>query len=235
VDLTGNASVQGMPVAGADVNEIGEDLVQLPGVGTSAVSDVNGNVQLCFAYGVPITLSIAATQTPATYVEELVVSDGGSSMAADAGSAVFSDGIILLPDSLLMALTALIPGGVVNTDAFVIVIVDSLAQTTCKWEPGWTFDLLLPDGGTLPDGGNRIPFVPAYLDTNGIPALGMTATSERGVAILFNIDPAISNVAILTATNPDAGACPLVRGNVRATGRVVLENSAVTYAPMFTP
>jgi hypothetical protein len=42
-------------------------------------------------------------------------------------------------------------------------------------------------------------------------------------------------VAILTATNPDAGACPLVEGEVRPTGRVALEDHSVTYAPLFTP
>jgi hypothetical protein len=225
-------ALAGMPAVGALVTEVGEDQVPLQGVGTSATSDANGNAQLCFAFDQPVTLSVQASQTPTTYLEELVATPA----AVDAGfAAIFKEGLPLFQDDLLIALGAVVPGGIQYTGAFVIAVVLSSSQTACPSEAGWTFDLVLPDGGTLPDGGNDVPFGIAYFNSEGVPALGMTATSIRGSAILYNIDPTLTNGAILTATNPDAGACPLVQGAVQTTGYVALGNSTFTYAPLFTP
>ncbi len=234
IEAINGLSLQGMPVAGAVVDELGENLVQLPGVGTSATSGPDGGVQLCITYGLPTTLSVSAAATPNTYLEEFVVTEG----VMDAGvPAIFANGLFLVPDSALLALSAFVPAGNLQvTQACVVADIVSADPDAglCPEESGWTFGLYLPDGGTLPDGGNAVPFTAAYFDSFGVPSLTGSVTSKSGTAILFNIDPSLTNAAILVATNPDAGACGLVQGAVRQTGRVTIENSSVTYAPLFT-
>ena len=233
-ELTGQ-SLQGNAVPGATVTELGENGIPLGGTGSSAVSDANGNVQFCLPFNVPITLNVTSSVAPATYIEEMIVTPA----AVDAGqNPLFAAGLLILPFTLIQAIQPLLSAGdagIQSNAAFVITEITSISQQmACAQPVGWTFQLTLPDGGTNPDGGNAIPFVPAYFNSFGVPALGLTETSKNGAAILYNIDTS-ATAAILTATNPDAGGCPLVQGVVRTTGRVTLANTAVTYAPFFTP
>jgi hypothetical protein len=131
----------------------------------------------------------------------------------------------------LQAFEGFIPGGTAPNTAGVILKVTGSGKPCDRLRWGWTFGLTLPDGGAIPDGG----YQSLYLGTSDLPDPTLTATSTVGLAMLYNIDPALSDFFVVTATNPDAGSCPPQNLAAGFTGRVFVSAGAVTYAPLILP
>ncbi len=226
------AAGSGSPIVGATVSEIGRNGVQLPGAGTSVESDSNGTIQLCIPLDVPVTIEVTATGYPTTFLEEIDVTN-------DAGpSALLSRGLEMISSTELTAFGAFLQGGVpVNpSDAIVAAAVVSISQQApCTPENGWTLGLAFLDGGTLPDGG-ALPFQIAYLGTTDIPSSTATITSSNGYSLIYDVDPSITNVAQLVATDVSGGSpCPAMNAEAMVTGRVSVQTGSVTFAPYFVP
>lgn len=222
----------GAPIAGATVTEIGRDGIQVPGVGTSALSDTNGNIQLCVPLGLPVTFEIVAASYPTTYFEELDVT-------SDAGPlTLLSRGLELISSAELKAFSAFLnaSGGVDPNKALVAAAVLSVSQQApCIPESGWILGLDFLDGGTLPDGG-PLPFQISYLGASDLPSPTAVITSSNGYGLIYNVDPGITDVAQLVANNVSGGMpCPSMNGEEMVTGRVTLGAGSVTFAPYFVP
>jgi hypothetical protein len=204
------------PIANAAVTAIDADGVPFPGVADTTQSD--GSLSLCLPGGVPFSIQMDAAAYPTTYLAELLDADAGYfSQAASISTAE------------LQAFASIFPGGVEPEMAFVLV---KLKAATCGGAfPGWTIGVSLPDGGALPDGGYQlIYFGPSY-----VPDPTATVTTTKGAAAIYNLDPSISPFIVVTASNPDAGACQSINGSLGLTGRLYVSGGAVTVDPIVLP
>jgi hypothetical protein len=225
------AAGSGTPIADATVTELGRNGTPLSIAEASAVSDATGTVNFCVPLNIPVTLQIVATNYPQTYIEEIDATN-------DAGpSTLLQKGLQLILSSELSALSTILDTGagppVDLTKGIVFAAVISVSQQLpCGDESGWTLGVDFLDGGTLADGG-PLPYQIAYLGPDDLPSISATLTSSNGYAVIYNIDPTITNVAQLTATNVDGGSCPTQNAPEMVTGRVAIETSSVTFAPYF--
>ncbi len=93
----------------------------------------------------------------------------------------------------------------VTGTSMIIVLVSGNGLTGCDDSSGYTVSAALPDGGKLPDGGG-LPFNVTYINGD-FPDSSLTATTDAGTAILYNIDSTLTNGAVIvTATNPNVPA-----------------------------
>jgi hypothetical protein len=145
----------------------------------------------------------------------------------------------MIPSSELSAFSTFLQsqsGGVNKNDAIVAAAIVSISQQApCLPESGWTLGAAFLDGGTLPDGG-PLPFAVSYLGPTDIPSATAVITSSNGYGLIYNVDPSITDVAQLIATNVSGGnPCPSMNTEAMVTGRVSLEPGSVTFAPYFVP
>jgi hypothetical protein len=194
----------------------------VPVSGDSTVSQpCNGAFSLCTPSGGPFSLQIQAPGYPITYIAEMT--------SVSSGSFPF---LSLLPSSMLAALGALLPVQV-DPDKDTLVVGLSSQSGQCKGAPaaGWVYSLSLPDGGAFPDGGYYL----SYEDTSFFPDHSLTATSDLGAGIFFNVDPTISSYVLITATNPHPGTCDPRNASLGFTGRVLVTGSALSYDAFLLP
>jgi hypothetical protein len=82
------------------------------------------------------------------------------------------------------------------------VVIAVSGSTACANGRGYTVGATLPDGGLLPDGG-ALPFNVAYVN-DAFPDSNLDATTDAGSAILYNIDPSLTNgTIVVTLSNPN--------------------------------
>jgi hypothetical protein len=202
------------PIAGATVGAIGAQGVPLPGSVTTAP---DGTFVLCDQGGGAFTPTLTATGYLTMYYGEL---QGGTYSSLAYVPAVSSSSLAVLVDFL--------PG---YDSSLGMLIVDVSPSSTCTDPSGWTVALTGGDGGAIADGG----YAEIYLGNSSLPQPGATATTENGNVIFYNVDVSTLSYFAVTATNPDAGACPIVRGGVFDTGRLYVQGNAITIAVLLLP
>jgi hypothetical protein len=209
--LTNDVFDYGLSTAlvGAEVGIINAEGVPLAGQETTTASD--GEFTLCPPQGVPITFTATDTSYLPTYTSEVNL----------VGADLFIEGYEGLPlisttdYTAFQGIIGLVPG-----NAVVVAQVEPW-NGNCSLTTGWTFSADFPDGGAMPDGGH-LPFSVAYISEN-FPSSTLTSTTDAGSAILFNIDPNLTNVIVVTASNPDAPAdCFEVPQVQNLTGRTLI-------------
>ena len=63
----------------------------------------------------------------------------------------------------------------------------------------------------------------------------MTASSSKGAALFYNLDPSLSGFLTLTAQAPDAGSCQVINEGLGFTGRVYVTGGSITVVPFLLP
>jgi hypothetical protein len=190
----------------------------VPVSGAAATSQSNGAFEICLPTDTPFSLQMTAPGYPTTYYAEMLNADAG--FFAQLGS-VSSDE--------LNAVGAFVPGGVIPTRS--IVVAEMAASTCIKDRGGWSFSIWLPDGGSFPDSGYQL----LYLGSNDLPDPTVTVTAHNGGAIFYNIDPTLSDFVVITAENPDAGACEPLNSSIGMTGRVYVAGGSAAIDPFLLP
>ena len=208
-----------VPLPGAVVAALGANGAPLQSA--SAVADANGAFAFCVPYATPFTVTATATGYLTTYVAEV-------SLAADGGDQPPMSQIAMVEQNFLAAFGSLVPGGYDPTKGFGVAAIAGtdacLAAST-----GWTISLSLPDGGAIEDGGYTL----MYLAVDKLPDSTLTETTSRGAAVMLNI--AFSGYLLMDATNPDAGACPLINAQLGYTGRILVGANFGSFAPFILP
>ena len=194
----------------------------VPVAGDSTLSDpCNGDFSLCTPQGGAFTLQIQAVAYPTTYTAEMTSRASGS----------FAQFVMLTSDQLA-ALDSFVPVTVdSNKDTIIVGLPSDSGQCEGPPKVGWTYALTLPDGGAFPDGGYFL----SYQDTNFLPDPTLTATTQLGTAIFFNVDPTVSDYVLITAANPTPGTCDPRNASLGFTGRVLVTASALSYDAFLLP
>lgn len=206
-----------MGIAAASVIAFDANGVWGDGIGATTQSD--GTFAVCLSGARAFSLEISAANYPTTFYAEL------SSV-----SAIGISQIGLLSVDVLDALAAFLPGGLNSVRALIWV---SFLGSACQGDyAGWSLSLTLPDGGALPDGGGGSII---YFAPNNIPSANATATSSNGLAMIYDVDPTISDFLVLRANKSDAGSCSPINASRGFTGRVAVAAGAVTFAPILLP
>ncbi len=229
----GSLSGNGSPVPNAVVTELGRNGVAVQTTHSSSTTDAAGTFQVCVPLDTPITFQIQASGFPTTYIEEIdVTSDAGPSTLLEKGLQLIAAQEITALGSLLQSSGAPLD----PSKGLILGAVLSISQTPpCNDAAGWSVGVAFLDGGTLSDGGS-LPYNVAYLGKSDLPSVNATLTSSNGYAIVYNVDPAITEVAQLTAVNVDGGGpCPSENASEMVTGRVTVGVSTITFAPYFVP
>jgi hypothetical protein len=193
-------------ICGATVQAL--DPAGVPIEGTAQLSDpVGGTFHFCLPAGATFETAITAPGYGTYYYGEI---QGQLSVHVPA--------IGLLSAASLSAFAAFIPGGF--DPARGAIAVPTNASDLCvnpDKKAGFVVSLTDADGGAFPDGGYQL----IYLSAGGFPDPSLTATSTLGIAIVYDIDPAVTTFPTLRFSNPDAGACQeVVNEEVGFTGRV---------------
>ena len=163
-------------------------------------------------------MQVTAPGYPTTYYAEMLNANAG--FFTQLGS-VSSDE--------LNAVGAFVPGGVIANRA---IVVAQMAAVNCiKDRGGWSFSIALADGGLFPDGGYQL----LYLGSNDLPDPTVTATSKNGGAVFYNVDPSLSDFVVISAENPDAGACEPLNASIGMTGRVYVAGGSAAIDPFLLP
>ena len=208
--------IECLPLGGAAIAAIGSDGVPVSGaVGTSAT---NGSFEVCLPANTTFSLQMTAPSYPTTYFAEMLNADAG--FFTQVGSVSTAE---------LNAVGAFVPGGVIPNRA---IVVAQMAGTACiKQRAGWSFQITLPDGGAFPDGGYQL----LYLGTNDLPDPMAETTATNGGAVFYNIDPSVSDFVVISAENPDAGACEPINSSIGMTGRVYVTSGSAAIDPFLLP
>ncbi len=211
VDLLSCTVVGGAAIAAIDANGV-------PFPSVAATSESNGNFALCLPTGSPFSIEIQAPSYATTYYAEMLdPSSGGFAQMA------------MLSKGEIQAFQGLFPGGEQTDTA---LIVAKLTGDVCYPNlGGWTFDLALPDGGAIADGGYQL----IYLGASGLPDATATSTSSKGAALFYNLDPALSGFLMLTAQTADAGSCQIINSGLGFTGRIFVAGNSITVEPFLLP
>jgi hypothetical protein len=196
-------------IGNASIAAIGSDGVPFSGAAATTASD--GAYAVCAPVGSPFSVQIKAALYPTTYYAEMLNNDGGylpqMGTMSSASLAVFS---------------AIVPDGFDPSRALIVIKI--VGESCHGQEDGWSVVPMLPDGGPLPDGGYEI----IYLGSSELPDPTATATAKSGVALVYNVDPSISDFLMLAASNPDAGSCEAIAGAEGFTGRLFVAGGATT-------
>jgi hypothetical protein len=184
----------------------------------AATSSSDGNFALCLPTGSPFTIQIQAAGYPTTYYAEML----------DPAAGGFAQ-MAMLSTGDIQAFEGIFPGGDQPNTALVVA---KLTGTACFTDlAGWTFDLALPDGGPLPDGGYQL----IYLGPTAVPDSSLTSTSSKGAALIYNLDPSLSSFLTLSAQTPDAGSCQVINSGLGFTGRIYVSGGSLTIDPFLLP
>jgi hypothetical protein len=167
----------------------------------------------------PFSIQASAALYPPTYYAELINTSVGYLAQMPA-----------ISSSSLAAFGTFFPGGFESNAAAVLVKLTGAGACRTQ-QTGWTFQVALPDGGPVPDGGYDL----IYLGSSGLPDPTATETSMTGAALIYNIDPSISDFLDVTPMGPDGGDCPPTNASVGFTGRVFIIGGAVTIDPVLLP
>jgi hypothetical protein len=190
----------------------------VPFAGAAATAQSNGNFAICLPSGSPFSIQIQAASYPTTYYAEMLdPSSGGFAQMA------------MLSNGEIQAFGGLFPGGENPNTA--LVVAKMTGDVCFPNLGGWTFDLALPDGGAIADGGYQL----IYLDSSGVPDPTNTVTSSKGAALFYNLDPSLSGFLTLTATTPDAGSCQIINMGLGFTGRIFVAGGSITVVPFLLP
>ena len=185
--------------------------------GISSLTD--GTFAMCLPSQSPFTVEVTASLYPTSYFAEL----------AGTGSGTLQIG--LLSNQFLVAGSQL--GGIDVDINEAAVLVKANATSGCGQSlAGWTIGLSLADGGSLPDGGYQL----SYFASTGLPQPGLTATSTFGAALFYNLDSSISSEFLrVSYQNPDAGGCQPINATRGYTGRIYVQEGAVSGYPILLP
>lgn len=205
-------------VGGASIGAVDGAGVPIPGAAATSASD--GAFALCLPDGAPFSLQMQAASYLPTFGPEMENPEGYQ-----------LNQLGLISSEGLQAFEGFIPGGIAPNKAGILLKVAGSGRPCNRLRWGWSFGLLLPDGGAVPDGG----YQSLYLGTSDLPDPTAQATATGGSALLYNVDPSISDFFIVTATNPDAGSCVPQNEADGFTGRVFVSAGAVTYDPLILP
>jgi hypothetical protein len=211
VDILACTTVDGANVQALDPNGI-------PYTQSAAVTSSTGTFGVCLPGNEPFTLEMTAAMYPTTYFGEL---------EGEQGEALPQLGLI--SSEFLAVAGAIIPNGFNSVLGVVIVKVNSTFACSMA-QSGWSVGISLPDGGALPDGGYQLVYI-----NGAIPMPGLTSTQAAGAAILYNIDPTLSEFFVINYSNPDAGACQATNVAFGLTGRVYVPGNAVSVFPILLP
>lgn len=183
----------GSPKTDVQLTLLSPNGVPLSGSETQTTSLSDGSFFLCGPLDTPFYVqAMAANYQPAE--SALLDEDGGpDNFFASLGE------FAMISTQFLPAFQEILPVPFVPGSSMVVVYISTY---TCG-AGGIQVGAALPDGGTL-DGG--LPFQVLYINQSG-PDPNLTATTDGGNAILYNIDPTLTNGFIaITLSNPDAGA-----------------------------
>jgi hypothetical protein len=202
------------PVQSGTVQAIDENGVPLPGSVTLAA---DGSFVLCNPGTGPYTPYITAPGYETEYFGEL-----------QAGAHYVQEYTAMVSTSSLTALASFFPGGFDGAQGAIIATIGHNA--VCPSPTGWSVWLTDVDGGAI-DGGYRV----VYLGASQLPDPTATATTDQGIAVLYDIDLSATSYFGVGASNPDAGACPASAESGIFTGRLYVTANAVSSANFFVP
>ncbi len=190
----------------------------MPVSGAAATTASNGSFAVCLPGETSFSIQITASLYPTTYYAEMLNTDAGYIPQIAAISSAFISGF-----------SALVPGGFQPGTALIIV---KMVGTDCHGQfAGWSLGVELPDGSAPPEGSYQL----VYLGSTGVPDPTATTMASNGDGLIYNIDSSVSDFLVVTATNPDAGNCPVQNESEGFTGRVYVAGSAVTLDPILLP
>jgi hypothetical protein len=204
-------------IGDAEVQALDPNGIPYPqATGTSSSTD--GTFALCLPSQSPFTVEVTAAAYPNSVFAEL---DG-------TGSGTLQ--IALLSTEFLAAADQV--GGIV-IDGGAAVLVKANATSGCGQAlAGWTIGLSFPDGGSLPNGSYQM----RYFASSGFPQAGLTATSAFGAALFYNLDSSLSSEFLrVFYQNPDAGSCQPINASRGYTGRIYVNEGAVSGYPILLP
>jgi hypothetical protein len=207
------------PICGASVQA--QSPAGVPIEGTAVLSDpIHGTFHFCLPAGVTFETVIAAPSYGTYYYGEI---------QGQLGTNVPIVG--MLSASSLSAFGSFVPGGLDPTRGALAVPIDP--QDECDFGPeqkaGYTVTLLNKDGGVFPDGGYEL----LYLSASGYPDPALTATSELGIAIFYDIDTSVTTFPLLKFGTPDGGACKIINAQLGFTGRIQVAPGAFSEEAIF--
>jgi len=215
------------PIPGATIAAVGLNNAPIPGAAASAA--VVGTFVMCVPANVDLSVQISAPGYPESVLEDFV-------MTSESEGTFFTKGIPLLSSEDLTVLMADVPYN--PALGAVLISVNSLSgNPPCQDASGFVLSVGFPDGGALPDGGTALPFSRVYLGNSFLPDPSLTLTEANGDALLYDIDPNLTNLVTLQAvnTNPDAGECPIISAQVGFQSTAPIGTQILTFAPMILP
>ena len=163
LDLTNCDPIPGATVQALDANGV-------PAAGTVETTD-GGTFLLCGPPSAAFTPFVTAPGYPTTYLAELHGNAHSTYLEFGILSSEFADGFF-----------AILPGGVDTSLGLLVAYINTSA--TCGDSSGWQISLTDSDGGAIADGG----FLETYLGASGIPDPSLTATTDEGIAIFYDVD-----------------------------------------------
>jgi hypothetical protein len=204
-------------ISNASISAIGADGVPYSGAASTSASD--GAFAICLPFNSSFSIQAAAALYPTTYYAELLNTEIS-----------YLPQLPAISQESLNAFSAFFPGGLDPDGA--VLLAKLTGSGSCRLQQtGWTFEVQLPDGGPIPDGGYQL----IYLGASDLPDAQATETAASGAALIYNIDTSLADFLVVTATNPDAGSCLPQNGSVGFTGRVYVAESAVSIDPILLP
>lgn len=218
----------GALLAGAEVSLVSAAGVPLPGKQFTTLQD--GSFYLC----APVDTPFYVTATDNNYVASssaLLDEPGGPDNFFP-----WLGGFAMVLATDLGAFQGLFqdPPYVPGTSLIVVIVSSELPQ--CDSQTGYKVGVALPDGGTLADGG-PLPYGVVYV-ADDFPDLSLTATTDAGTAIVYNIDSTLTNgFVVVTVSNPNVPQSCLVQNlaQVDSTGLVPVSQGSFSVEPISLP
>jgi hypothetical protein len=187
----------GQPQADILITLYAPDGVPLGSTDSQTTTQADGSFYICPPLNTPfyVTASGSGFQTANTAI---IVELGGADEFFDYFGLLY-----VLPSTLLSALSeALDPPPLPGTS---FIAVAAGGNASCDNGTGYSVMAVLPDGGTLSDGG-ALPFNVAYVE-DAFPDTNLSATTDAGAAFLYNIDSSLTNgLIVVTVSNPGVPA-----------------------------
>ena len=187
----------GLPQANVLVTLYDPDGVPLGGTESQTSTQADGSFFICPPLNTPfyVTVSGSGFQTANTAI---IVEPGGPDQFFEYFGLLY-----LLPSTLLSALDQALDPPPIPGTSFIAIAAGGTAA--CDNGTGYTVSAVLPDGGTLADGG-ALTFNVAYID-DAFPNPNLGATTDAGAAFLYNIDSSLTNgLVVVTVSNPGVPA-----------------------------
>jgi hypothetical protein len=216
----------GSPEEGVTLTLMSPDGVPLSGTGNQDSSKSDGSFYLCAPVNTPFY--VEATLAGYQNSESPILNEPGG---PDTFFGDFYGTFAVISNSDLGAFGFVLSNPtLVQADAMIVVLIagDYLQECNPGGEgAGSSVSVSLPDGGTLSDGGN-LPYAVAYIEGD-FPNSNLTATTDAGSAILYNIDPTLTNgsvVVTISSTTFPAGCLVPAFSNNDMTGLVPVSESS---------